>query len=44
VGLLNDFTRGIKNANGDIDKIADVIGEILPKAINVVMKYTYQKY
>lgn len=39
VGLLGEFTKGIQDANGDLGKIADVIGEILPKAINVVMKY-----
>ncbi len=39
VRLLNDFTKGIQNPKGDINKIADIIGEILPKAINVVMKY-----
>lgn len=39
VGLLSEFTKGVQDANGDISKIADVIGEILPKAINVVMKY-----
>lgn len=39
VGLLSEFTKGVQEANGDIDKIADVIGEILPQAINIVMKY-----
>ena len=39
VGLLSEFTNGVQDANGDIDKITDVIGEILPKTINVVMKY-----
>jgi phage-related protein len=42
VGLLSEFTNGVKEANGDISKITDVIGEILPKAINVVMKYIPQ--
>ena len=42
VGLLSEFTKGVQDANGDISKITDVIGEILPKAINVVMKYIPQ--
>ena len=42
VGLLSEFTNGVKETNGDISKITDVIGEILPKAINVVMKYIPQ--
>jgi len=42
VGLLSEFTKGVQDANGDISKITDVIGEILPKAINVVTKYIPQ--
>lgn len=42
VDLLSEFTKGVQDANGDISKITDVIGEILPKAINVVMKYIPQ--
>ena len=37
--LLGEFTRGIQAANGDLNKIGDVIAEVLPKALNVVMKY-----
>ena len=37
--LLGEFTRGIQAANGDLSKIGDVIGAVLPKALNVVMKY-----
>ena len=37
--LLGEFTRGIQEANGDLNKIGDVIAEVLPKALNVVMKY-----
>ena len=37
--LLGEFTRGIQDANGDLTKIGDVIGEVLPKALNVIMKY-----
>lgn len=39
VGLLSEFTKGVQEANGDISKIADVIGDILPKAIDIVMKF-----
>ena len=39
VSLLGEFTNGIKDANGDIGKMADVFGELLPKAIDVIMKY-----
>jgi chromosome segregation ATPase len=39
VSLLGEFTKGVQDANGDISKIADVIGEILPKALNIVMKH-----
>lgn len=39
VSLLSEFTKGVQDANGDISKIANVIGDILPKALNVVMKY-----
>ena len=37
--LLGEFTRGVQAANGDLSKIGDVIGEVLPKAVNVIMKY-----
>ena len=37
--LLGEFTRGIQAANGDLNEIGDVIAEVLPKALNVVMKY-----
>ncbi|MBR5990946.1 MAG: phage tail protein [Bacilli bacterium] len=39
VSLLGEFTRGVQSANGDLSKIADVFGQVLPKALNVVMKY-----
>ena len=39
VSLLGEFTNGVKDANGDLNKIGEVFGEILPKAIDVVMKY-----
>ena len=37
--LLGEFTNGILEANGDLSKIGDVIGEVLPKALNVIIKY-----
>lgn len=37
--LLSEFTNGIKNANGDIGAMSDVIGDILPKAIDAIMEY-----
>ena len=37
--LLGEFTNGILDANGDISKMSDVIGGILPKAMNLLMEY-----
>lgn len=37
--LLTEFTKGLQDANGDLSKVGEVIGDILPKALNVVMKY-----
>ena len=39
VSLLGEFTNGVLAAEGDMGKIADVIGEILPKALNTIMQY-----
>lgn len=39
VDLLGEFTNGILDANGDIGKISDVIGDILPKVLSKVMEY-----
>ena len=39
VSLLGEFTRGVQAAKGDLGKVADVIGSVLPKAISAVMKY-----
>lgn len=39
VDLLAEFSKGISGANGDIGKMSDVIGEILPKALDAVMEY-----
>ena len=37
--LLAEFTSGIADANGDIGKMSEVIGEILPKALDAIMEY-----
>ncbi len=39
VDLLGEFTNGVLNANGDLSKVGEVIGEILPKALNGIMQY-----
>ena len=39
VELLGEFTRGIQAANGDLSKIGDVVGAVLPKALDAVMRY-----
>jgi phage-related protein len=37
--LLGEFTNGILAANGDIGQMSEVIGGILPKAMNLLMQY-----
>lgn len=39
VDLLGEFTQGVLNADGDISKLSDVIGDVLPKAIDAIMSY-----
>jgi len=39
VDLLGEFTNGVLAANGDIGKIADVVGEVLPKVLDMIMEY-----
>lgn len=39
VELLAEFIKGISDANGDIGKMSDVIGAVLPKALDAVMEY-----
>lgn len=39
VDLLGKFTNGILEANGDIGKMSDVIGDILPEALDKIMEY-----
>lgn len=37
--LLGEFTNGILDANGDISKMSDVIGDILPKVLDMIMEF-----
>lgn len=37
--LIGEFTNGILEANGDISKMGDVIGEIIPKILDTVMEF-----
>ncbi len=39
VGLLGEFTNGINAAGGDLGKMADVIGDIIPKVMDVFMSH-----
>ena len=39
VDLLGQFTNGILDANGDISKMDDVISEVLPQVLDLVMGY-----
>lgn len=39
VDLLSQFTSGVLNADGDISKIADVIGSLLPEVIGKIAEY-----
>lgn len=39
VDLLGEFTNGILDANGDIGKMSDVIGDILPKILDTIMEF-----
>lgn len=37
--LLGEFTNGILDANGDISKMSEVIGELLPKVLDMFMDF-----
>lgn len=39
VDLLGQFANGILDANGDISKMDDVIGEVLPQMLDLIMQY-----
>lgn len=36
--LLNDFSKAMQGTDGDVDAMADVMGEMIPKVINAIMK------
>jgi len=37
--LLGEFTNGILDADGDITKLGDVVGEVFPKVLDVILKF-----
>ena len=39
VDFLGQFTNGILNANGDLSKLSEIVGDILPQVLDSVMKY-----
>ena len=39
VNLLGEFTTGILDANGDIEKMGEVVGEVLPKVLDLILGY-----
>jgi len=38
ITILQDFSKGIQEANGDLSKMGDVIGETLGSALNLVLE------
>lgn len=36
--LLNEFSKAMQGTDGDLDAMADVMGEMIPKVINAIMK------
>ena len=36
--LLNDFTNAVLDSGGDIDKLGDVVGQMIPKVMNMITK------
>lgn len=39
VDLLGEFTRGILDANGDMEKMGEVIDTVLPQVLDAIMEY-----
>lgn len=37
--LLGEFTNGILDANGDIGKMSEVVGSVLPKVLDMFMEF-----
>lgn len=38
VDLLNEFTKGVLDADGDLSKVSDLISELLPQAIDAILE------
>ena len=39
VDLLGEFTRGILDANGDMEKMGEVVDTVLPQVLDAIMEY-----
>lgn len=39
VDLLGQFTNGILDADGDLSKMAEVVGEVLPQVLDLILGY-----
>lgn len=39
VDMLHEFSKGVADANGDMDKISEVVSSVLAKAMDKVMEY-----
>lgn len=39
VNLLGEFTTGILDANGDLSKMGDVVGQVLPQVLDLILQY-----
>lgn len=39
VDLLGQFTTGILDANGDISKMGEVVGQVLPQVLDLILQY-----
>lgn len=36
--LLSEFTNAVLDSEGDVDKLGDVMGQMIPKVVNAIMK------
>lgn len=39
VDLLGQFTNGILDANGDLSKMGEVVGQVLPQVLDLILQY-----
>lgn len=39
VDLLGEFTNGILDANGDLSKMGEVVGKVLPQVLDLILQY-----